>query len=79
MSLEQEFETRKFLHKCNFVKRMLIKFYEDLQGTGANIPSFLNGSNEDLATRRLVDILDDRELFERKYNEAYALLFCEVE
>lgn len=79
MSLEQEFEARKLLHKCKFIENMLIKFYQDLQNTGANIPWFLSGGAKDLARKRLIELLDDKELFEKKYNEAYELLSCGVE
>lgn len=79
MSLEKEFEVAKLMHKCTFVKALLIKYYRDLQSTGATIPDFLQGSPNDLATKEIINLLDNKELFEKKYNEAYELLSCGLE
>lgn len=76
ITLEKEFEITKHQHKLGVLKKVITKFYEDLQGTNTvNIPDFLRNDTPDkLADLELWEILnfnDGGVRFEYLYNKAW--------
>ena len=75
ITLEQEFEEFKAIHKYSVLKAKLMKYYEDLYNTGITIPSFLqNKTPEQSANEYISDLMlksDDFKLFNAKYELAW--------
>lgn len=69
--LAHEFEIYKLLHKQTIVESSLLKFYKDLTHTGINIPEFMQESAEKKARKHLLELLNDREKFNRTYECAW--------
>lgn len=73
LTLEQEFEENKHLHKYAILKKFLISYYEDLQNTGVTIPSFLNNKTpEQQANEYIADLALMNDNY-KTYNEKYEL------
>ena len=74
ITLEQEFEKFKAIHKYSILKARIMNYYSDLQDTGVNIPYFLREDTpEKLAERDLKELLTKRGIkeFDRLYELAY--------
>lgn len=67
LTLEREFELYKLIHKTSIVEAKLQCFYKDLINTGVTIPSFMNENAEDKAKKHLLELLDDKDKFNRTY------------
>lgn len=63
-TLEKEFKIEEFIHKVRIVQAKLQQYYEDTQ-EDVDIPAHIKAQNA------VVDLLDDREKFERLYQKAW--------
>lgn len=73
MTLEQQFEQAKALHKYVILKAKLMDYYRTIEATTVTIPYFLNNSSpEELADRDLQYLLrNDKEKYHRLYEKAW--------
>ena len=75
LTLEEEFEEYKILHKCKVLKAVLIPYYYDLQNTGVTIPCFLNNQTpEQQANEYIADLTlkgDNFKELNEKYEKAW--------
>ena len=76
MSLEQEFEEYKALHKYAILKTKIMDYYRTIRQGEVNIPDFM----DDFAPARMADIqlrklvLSDMDKFNSLYEQAYTEL-----
>lgn len=78
LTLEQEFEEFKALHKFSVLKGKMINYYRTIQQNEENLPNFMRDDTpEKLADRdiRNLVLLNDG-LF--KFNSLYEKAWCEV-
>ncbi len=75
MTLEQEFEEIKAVHKYAVLKAKLLQYYTDLQNTGITIPSFLQPKTPEQSADEYISELmlkgDNFKLFNTKYELAW--------
>lgn len=75
ITLEQEFEQFKALHKYAVLKAKIMKYYSDLEVNAVDIPYFLKETPEQKADKDLSYLL----LFHKdKFNELYEEVWKEV-
>ena len=78
MTLEEEFEERKAIHKYAVLKAELLNYYISLNNAGATIPSFLQKQTpEDKANEYLADLALKNDNF-KTFNEKYELAWQKV-
>lgn len=65
--LAKEFQQYVFIHKSAIVEAALIKYYRDLQDTGIQLPEFMCETPIQKAQKQLIEILNDKEKFNRMY------------
>lgn len=73
LTLEQEFEQFKAIHKYAILKAKIMNYYQNIQDGQVNIPNFMRSdSPEKLADRDLRNlILNDTSKFNYLYELAY--------
>lgn len=71
MTLEQEFEQYKFIHKSSMVLGCLLKFYRDEEETGIKFPGNLYESPEDKAKKHYYELLADKNIFNETYEKCW--------
>lgn len=76
MSLEQEFEQYKAIHKFAILKARLIQYYKDLEDGTVQIPDFMRVGQrpEDLADRDIRNLIsrsNNLNEFNILYEQAY--------
>lgn len=76
VTLEEEFEQFKALHKFSILKAMMIRYYETIQQGQVNLPDFMRDDTpEKLADKDLKDlVLNDINKFNSLYEKAYTEL-----
>lgn len=73
LTLEFEFEMYKMIHKTTILQAKMTNHYRDLQGTGIQIPFFMQKTPEKRAEEEVQNLLDkNREAFESLYLGAWA-------
>ena len=78
LTLEQEFEKYKALHKWSVLYSVMKKFYADLNNTGVTIPEFMQAKTPDelaLADMQaLLSLPDGGKTFNQAYNDAWEVV-----
>lgn len=72
LSLEFEFNIYKMIHKTTILQAKMTNHYRDLQGTGIQIPFFMQKSPEKRAEEEVQNLLErNKEAFESLYLSAW--------
>jgi hypothetical protein len=76
ITLEQEFENFKALHKYAIMKVKLVRYFQDLEEGTIQLPDFLRPNDTpekkaDKAIRELVSAPDGGKRFNELYEQAY--------
>ena len=80
VSLEDEFEQYKAVHKLAILKVKIIDYYRTLEQTGINIPDFMRDdtpekkADKDIKNLLLTDINKFNSLYEKAWGELAPLL-----
>lgn len=73
LSLEFEFEIYKIIHKTTILQAKMTNHYRDLQGTGIQIPFFMQKSPEQRAEEDVLDLMcKNPDAFNSLYERAWS-------
>jgi hypothetical protein len=77
LTLEQEFETFKAIHKYAVVKAKAMKYYSDLRQDQINLPDFMDeNSPEELADRDIRNFLTHNSI--QAFNNVYEKAWLDI-